>query len=30
MKSFWIGINDTTKPGTYISGDEGSLPLGYA
>ncbi|MDY2737859.1 hypothetical protein [Intestinibacter sp.] len=28
MKDFWITGRAITKPGTYISGDEGIYPLG--
>ena len=28
MKGFWKNIDTYTKPGTYLSGDEGSLPMG--
>lgn len=29
MKGFWKNIDTYIKPGTYLSGDEGSLPMGY-
>lgn len=29
MKKFWDGVQQTTKPGTYLSGDNGVAPLGY-
>ena len=29
MKGFWKNINTYIQPGTYLSGDEGSLPMGY-
>ena len=29
IKDFWITGRATTKPGTYISGDEGIYPIGY-
>lgn len=28
MKDFWINVTPATKPGVYLSGDEGNLPLG--
>lgn len=28
MKRFWEIVNQTTKPGTYLSGDSGRMPLG--
>ena len=29
MKRFWDGVQQTTKPGTYLSGDNGVAPLGH-
>ena len=29
MKRFWDSVQQTTKPGTYLSGDNGVAPLGY-
>ena len=29
MKEFWDGVQQTTKPGTYLSGDNGVAPLGH-
>lgn len=29
MKKFWDGVQQTTKPGTYLSGDNGIAPLGH-
>lgn len=29
MSRFWDGVQQTTKPGTYLSGDNGVAPLGY-
>ena len=29
MKGFWKNIDTYIEPGTYLSGDEGSLPMGY-
>lgn len=29
MKGFWKNVDTYTQPGTYLSGDEGSLPLGW-
>lgn len=28
MKRFWETVDQTTKPGTYLSGDSGRMPLG--
>lgn len=28
MKRFWETVDQTTKPGTYLSGDAGAMPLG--
>ena len=28
MKKFWDYVQQTTKPGTYLSGDAGAMPLG--
>ena len=28
MKKFWGIVEQTTKPGTYLSGDSGRMPLG--
>lgn len=28
MKRFWETVDQTTKPGTYLSGDTGTMPLG--
>jgi len=28
MKRFWESMEQTTKPGTYLSGDAGRMPLG--
>ena len=28
MKRFWEIVDQTTKPGTYLSGDSGRMPLG--
>ena len=28
MKRFWETVNQTTKPGTYLSGDSGMMSLG--
>ena len=28
MKRFWETVDQTTKPGTYLSGDSGKMPLG--
>jgi hypothetical protein len=29
MKGFWDSVQQTTRPGTYLSGDNGVAPLGY-
>ena len=28
MKRFWETVDQTAKPGTYLSGDAGTMPLG--
>lgn len=29
MKDFWSNVQNATRPGNYLSGDEGTMPLGF-